>query len=294
MNIFKKIKSSIYGPDFFNSLKSEKTDSSIIFYFKFTLMLSVISAVVMSFTAIPTFNGFLTKESVNEFVSLYPAELNLKISDGQFSTNVTEPYYIAFPKDDEPLKSGEKQVDNFVVIDTSVESFSPDILDKNKTMIFLTKNSVISEKDGGLSVMPLSDFKNFKYELNRESIYSVISKIVPVLKPLVYFIPFFGLAAYFIGYAWFLVVLFLIALVIWLILVIKKNNGGYMHAYRVTIHAMTLGLILDVIYSAIFNHTFSWLVLAGITAIVAIINIKPGVPASDVPTVETPEVEVIK
>jgi hypothetical protein len=276
MNIFKKIGNSVYGVELYTSLRVEKTGPSVKYYFKFIILLSAIWAIALSFFWIPTLKGFLSSKSISDLISLYPAELTLKIDNGQFSTNVKEPYFIKFPKKEvaSSTDSGRDEVENFVVIDTSIESFSPDVLKQNDTFVLVTKNSVISDKDGTLQVMPLSNYKDFKYELNRQGIQSFALKVLPVLRPLIYFTPLFMFAIYYISYVWFLIPLFIFALLVWLVLVIKKNNGGYMHAYRVTIHAITLALILNIIYTLIFQEMLSWPILAVITVIIAAINIK--------------------
>lgn len=283
MNIFKKIGKSIYGAEFYKSLRTEKTGSSVKFYLKYSLLLSIVPAIVWSFIFMPNIKDFLNSENVSKFISIYPEELVLTIKDNKFSTNVTEPYTIALPGEFKiaPYKSADgtehEGYDNAVVIDTTLESFPSDILKKNKTMAFVTKDSVILEKDGGLQVMLLSEYKDIAYELNKQKVEGWASWIALVLGKLVYGLPLILLIGYFISYSAFLVALFLFALLVWLALAIKKVSGGYMYAYRVTIHAMVLGLLLDIIYFAFTMNTLNWLVLVILSIIVALVNVKKNV-----------------
>ncbi len=288
MNIFKKIGKSVYGPEFYSSLKLEKTSASVKYYLKFVLLISIIPALVWSSTLIPSLFNLLSAENVAKTVALYPAELVLTIKDGQFSTNVTEPYYIPLPEKfkGDTSDSNKRVVDNFVVIDTKIENFTPDILEQYKTSVLITKNSVISEKDGGLQVMPLN--KTMIYELNSQVIQGLASKTIPILKALIYFIPIFVYVICFISYIWSLIPLFLTALLVWLALTIKKVNSGYMHAYRVSIHAVTLGVLLNVVYSILFGGSLGWYIMAIVTIIMALVNVKKVTIAEAVPAPETP------
>ena len=276
MNIFKEIKKSVYGSDLYNNLRSEKTGSSIKYYFKFILLISIIPTVIWTFSTIPTLKDLLSSENISKFTTFYPADLNLKIKDGQFSTNVVEPYYIPIPEKykENNLNNNKRKIDNLVVINTKVENFSPDILEQNKTIAFITKNSIITEKDSGLQVVPLNNYKEVTYELNRQSINDLISKIVPKVKPLIYLVPLFVFIGYFIGFVFSLISLLILALIIWLVLIIKKKSIGYKYSFRVTLHAITLSFILNIFYSAIYKNSISWLILSIITIIIVIINIK--------------------
>ena len=154
IEIFKKIGKSIYGPDLYKDLKQDKPGSSVAYYFKFVLILSIILGIFWGIGLVANINSYLTIENVSRFTSIYPAELDLKVQNGEFSTNVQEPYHIPVPKEWN-LGNATNTISNLVVIDTSVDKFSPDILTENKTMFFVTKNSLISDKKGTLQVMSI-------------------------------------------------------------------------------------------------------------------------------------------
>jgi hypothetical protein len=291
MNIFKKIGKSIYGPELYQDLKTVSTGSALKYYFKLALILSAVSGIILGFILVANVKTYLTEEAVSGIVSVYPAELNLKIANGEFSTNVKEPYFIPMPENWQAAQatSSDNRIENLAVIDTSVDKFSANILTENKTALFVTKNSILSYEDGSLKVTSFSEQKNLKYELNREGISWMANKVMPMIKPLVYLIPIFVFMGVFSTYAFGLLPLFLLALLVWLVLIAKKQDNGYMQAYRVTLHAVTLVYILQLIISLILSGNISWFWTALITILVVIVNVKKGIVLET--PVATPKVE---
>lgn len=291
MNIFKKMGKSIYGPELYQDLKTVSTGSALKYYFKLALILSAVSGVILGFILVANVKTYLTEEAVSGIVSVYPAELNLKIANGEFSTNVKEPYFIPMPKDWQvsQASSSDDKIENLAVIDTSVDKFSSNILAENKTALFITKNSILSYEDGSLKVTSFSGQKNLKYELNREGISWMVNKVMPMIRPLVYLIPVFVFVGIFSTYTFGLLPLFLLALLVWLVLITKKQDNGYMQAYRVTLHAVTLVYILQLIISLVSGN-INWFWTTLITILVVIVNIKKGIVLET--PVATPKVEI--
>jgi hypothetical protein len=287
MNIFKQIGKSIYGPEFYTGLKAETVGPAIKYYLKLVLLVSIIPALSWTIFVFPDVRSLLEPQNVTSLVSVYPAELELKIKDGQFSTNVVEPYVIAVPGGYEvEADSSEEVPKNLVVIDTSIESISPNILKENSALFFITKNSIIGAKDGGLQVIPMSEYKDFSYTLNQSGLEKLAQKIAPILKGLLYFAPLFIYIGLFSSGVMLLIFVLIFALFAWLILVIKKNSLGYKYAFRVTVHAFTLGLIADFVYSSITGQPLDWLITGLLTMIIVFVNIKK--PVITTPPAETP------
>jgi hypothetical protein len=277
MSIFKQIGQSVYGRDFYAGLRAEKTTFSIKYYLKLGLLLSILPALGWSVFVLPDIRAMLEPENVSAIVSNYPAELELKIKDGQFSTNVVEPYSIPVPAGftESEDSTSESKVKNLVVIDTSIESISPSILKDNSAAFFITKNSIIGPKDGGLQVISMSEYERFTYTLNQAGINTIAQKVAPILSKLLYIAPLFIYIGLFLGFVFLLISILIVSLIVWWILVIKKNSAGYKHAFRVTTHAFTLGLIIDMVYMLfITDEPFSWFLLALLAIIVVLINVK--------------------
>jgi hypothetical protein len=275
MNIFKKIWKSIYGPEFYADLANKNTGFSIGFYVKTILLVSIISAIVISTAVIPLSRIALSDASINSLVELYPADLNLNIKDGVLSTNVIEPYKIGPVFNDSELP----KMDSMVVIDTKVTAVSFDSFKQYNTAVLLTKDSAVMMKDGGLQIIPLNSVTG-EFNLNRQMIAGFANSATPVLRKLVWFTPLVVYLASFIANLFMLVTFFIFALIIWLVLILLKKSGGYMHAYRVTIHSMTLGVILSSFLG------MSWLVSVLLAVIIILINfLKKG---NEIPTVIAP------
>jgi hypothetical protein len=274
MNIFKQIWKSIYGPEFYAGLANQTTGASVKYFFKFLLLLALLSTIILSFIAIPIIRIALSDDSVNKVVQFYPAELNVKIKDGQFSTNMVEPYKIASIKPNEALSTSTDQISNLIVIDTKVEAVSFESFATYSTYALITKDSIVTIEDGNLQISPVARYFKSEVNINQANISSWVGKIVPVLKTLVWFLP---LVIYLVMYLFGMIKLvsfFVWALLTWLILILMKKSGGYMHAYRVTIHIMTAGLILGAFF---ITNLFNLILLA---IFIIFINFKDGLKTS--------------
>ena len=285
MNFFKKIWKSVYGPELYQDPKNTAPGVAIKYYLLLAVLVSIIWGVYIGSGLVVSVKSILTNESVANFVSVYPAELDLKISNGEFSTNVKEPYFIPIPKNWQSAQKGTSsapKIENIAVIDTSVDKISPDILTENKTALFITKNSIISDKNGVLQITNISNQKGFQYDLTRENIQGVINKFLPAVKSLVYLIPIFVIIGEYAVYALGLLPLFLLALVVWLVMVIRKQGRGYMQAYGVTLYAVTLVYILQILILGNIN----WFWTTVIIVVVIVVNTLKGNSAVVEPSVE--------
>jgi hypothetical protein len=276
MNIFQKIGKSVYGPDFYSGLKTSRTRDSVKYFLKLVTLLSLLSAIIWAVVFLPKFHNFLTPEIVKETVALYPADLNLKINKGEISTDAKLPYIIPFESD--ALKDQSNIVNaikNFVVIDTRVDAFSLDLLSKNETMVFVGKNFVAGrDENGSFRLIPLSEYKDFSYELNRANIEALALKMLPTAKKALNFLPFLVLIGFFLMNLGFLTSALIMALVVWLVMVIKKDSSGYKYALRLTIHAATLAVIIDSILSASSLGSSWGLGTLILTIVIVLINTK--------------------
>ncbi|MEI8339337.1 MAG: DUF1189 family protein [bacterium] len=275
MEIFKKIGQSVYGLDLYKSLKTGETKEAVKYYFKFILILAVIVGLLMGFYLIVNIRLNLTSENIAKAVAVYPADLKIKLENGQFSTNSVGVARIPMPKDIEFIKNSEtySKFDNFAVIDPTIKAFPPSILTDNKTFLFITKDSIITEKDGALEVVSVADRKDTKYEFNHDEAVRLAPIGVSIINFASYFAPILVFIAFFIIYALGFIPLYLLALLVWLVLIIKRNNGGYMHAFRVTLHAITLVYLINIVLG-FFISSPSWPWTAVVTLLVVFLNLR--------------------
>jgi hypothetical protein len=284
MNIFKTIGKSIYGPDFYSTLVGQGKSLSVKYYFKFLLLLALLATIIFSVVNMPKAFRALTPESVDSLVALYPAELTLTTKDGTFVTNVKEPYQIPMKyQEDAPKKEGEQE--NFAVIDTKVDAVSLETFKKYDTFVLINKNSVVALKDGSLQMTPVATYFAPGFELNQTSIKSFTVKVLPLVRNMVWLIPVLIYIGFYISGLMTLVLMFVWALLVWLVLLLNRQSKGYSYAYCITIHATTLSLILGVLFTRL-----PWYVSAIVTLIVILVNLrKPRVPVENV----TPVVPVV-
>jgi hypothetical protein len=269
MNIFKKIGKSVYGPEFYSDIKNQRTGSAVRYYLKLSLLLTIVLTVFYSIVAISAVTIFTSDSNISKIISNFPSDLTITIKDKQFSTNVSEPYKIPVPGIFVSTTS-QNQIENLLVIDTSLKDIPTDILTKNKTIAFMTKNAIITERGGALQINTLDKFGNVNFVVNQESIHSFVDKYLPYVKTLLWFVPIPIFIVVFIVYVAKLISFFLLALVVWLVLRIKKMDRGYMHAYRVTIYAQTLPLIVFLV----FGGFGAWFLSLLVTIIIVLINME--------------------
>lgn len=179
--------------------------------------------------------------------SLFPSELVITIRNGELSTNVKEPYYIELPG-----LWGKLKETHFITINTKA---SVDDIQSLNTAILLTKKSaVIKEQNNGLRVYPFSDIKE-TIVLDKNSYNQLTSKVLPYLDYLpkiltillilaIIIWPFIGAAFWLIGE---LIYLLMISLLLLLVVSIMKRKIQYVKIYQMSMHALTLPLLIDFI-----------------------------------------------
>ena len=247
MKIFKNIKDSIYGPEYYKEVLAKPASYSFKYYFLFALIVSLVITVCFSFMAIPKIKAFADYGST-KIVELFPAELRIDVKNGQVSTNVQEPYFIKFPGELKAKENSEisnknlSNIENILVIDTK-NDFNLDTFNSYKTFALLTKNSVVYYKDNGIEMQPLESSMNFS--VDREKVASVIDKIKPYIK---FVYPIVVLSIFVISMIVFcfqLICLFFGALFVWLVARLKKVNMGYLKAYQLSLHLLTFGILVE-------------------------------------------------
>ncbi len=244
MKIFKDIKNSVYNPSFYNEKKNEKAKDSVFYFIKLKLIESLLLTIIFSIIVVPAFLLLTSKTSVEKIVNLFPEDLTINIKDGQASTNVTEPYLISNEK-----SSGVHK--NMLVIDTKTP-FSIELFKNSDTNILLTKDYFVGEKNGGqITIESLKKIPDV--ELNRIKITGWVYTAIPYLKfviPLVLVIYFFAiLTANTIGS---LIVILIGSFIVWCVMKIKKSKFiSFKQMYKLGLHCITTGVILNILLSMI-------------------------------------------
>ncbi len=269
MNIFVKIKNSIYNPKYYSEVIEKKFSYSFKYLLVFALLFALAFTVFVGVRVVPAIS--LLYEKAPQIANYFPQELTITIKDGKASTNVAEPYFVKVSqeyKDSEATNPDAVNVDYYVVINTT-SKFDLDTFYSYKTMALLTSDSIAYIDKGKVSIYSLSDVKDFT--LNRATILQIINKV----KPYLYIIyPFIFVGIYIAGYMSVIshiAYLLFGALLIWLVAKIKGLKLGYKKSYILGMQLMTGAIIVTSILSAIspkLKFTFLFSILLVISALI--------------------------
>ncbi len=245
MHFLRQIKNSIYGRDFYASLRTQPLSYSFTYFFKFILLCAVIATIYGSIIFLPLLRSFSSEVSTG-FINHFPAELAVTIASGKASSNVTEPYFIPMPaelKDHKVSVNGtEPDTANVLVIDTK-NAFTIEQYEKYDAVAWLTADSLITHDNKGIRVVPLKDVPNMT--VDHAKIVEWSKYIQPLVKVLSVALPvlIFLLAVF--GLLFNLLYLVFGALAIWLASKVFKLGLNYSKSYQVGLHALTLTVLVQ-------------------------------------------------
>lgn len=270
MNIFSKIKNSIYNPEYYKEVLSKPFSYSFKYLLVFGLLFALVFSIISIIKLIPIAN--FISEKTPGITEYFPLELTITIKNGKTSTNVQEPYFIKSPQDPNNTQS---DIENIIVIDTK-NKFDLDTFYSYKTQILLTSDNIVLLNNGKISISSLSNIKDFT--LNKEKLTSFINKIKPFF--IFIFPTIFTIASYITGCMIILLkmaYLLLGALLIWLITKIKGLKIGYKKSYQLGLHLMTPAIIIVSILNLI-SSKFTFVFLFTIILILStLLNLKKNI-----------------
>lgn len=275
MNIFIKIKNSIYNPQYYKEILSKPLSYSIKYYLLFSLIIAVIFGGIIFIKFFPT--AKMLVEKGNQLTNYYPQELEIIIKDGKASANnISEPYFVKIPEEANSEINNGKVLENILVIDTK-NNFSLEEFNNYKTVALLTADSFVYEnQQDGVVIKQLKDIKDFK--LNRSVVDGFINKIKPffiLLYPLVALVILFGV---FVASIVKLIYLFFAGLILWIVFKMADIKIDYKKSYQLGIHLLTLPIIVESIIAIIpFEIPIPFLFTI-LLIILALINIKKESP----------------
>lgn len=262
-NYFRSVWSYVSKPEAYIAVPARPLRTCISYLYRLCLCTSAVIAIPIIITLavlIPS-----AHEGISTFrddaLSMYPESLVLTVKDGELSSNVEEPYVIEFPSrwksiftNDDPEE--ENAYDHLATIATkmSVEDYH-----LTKSLILITKRSlVMADKDGGLRVMPLSQFgpditiTHQMYAGILRSISPFLKYIVPLLSASLvlwaFLLPIFMAGAAIMQA---LIYLLLLTLILWITSAVMKKGYSYVELYKMGIYGYTVlalsSLVLDMI-----------------------------------------------
>ena len=226
---------------------------SFWFSFKYLLFLLICLSVIRSVQLGGAYSTYRKKIpsyiaiGMKEISSLYPKELELRISNGKLYTNVQEPYTIEFPK-----LFGNMEGKHLAVIDTkgSVDNY------QKYNAIFLATRQALVYPDSQQGSKPttqvyfFSDLKKSFY-MDASQYAKIVKQLSPFAQKLPKYIDQFAVIALILfpfvgGLFWSQSVLFgvvFLTLIIWLVEMILKTNYGYKSLFLMGIHGATWSIL---------------------------------------------------
>lgn len=239
--MFETFKKSLSSPAFYREASALPLTDALRYYAKFGFFLSLITTIAFAVLLVPFGVSFIEKRAPELVKAYYPAELVLSVTKGEVSVNIPQPHVIA-TKDITRRALPEWKFENVVVIDTQ-NDFNKKRFDEYNTFALLTKNEIVTSNSGGnITIQEIP--RTMTTTINQETLLTWVNK---VRESLVYIVPR-GLLATFVtlvlGYAVYLIPLFVFALVPFLLARIKKIPLSYGGAYRMSLYAVVPGILL--------------------------------------------------
>ncbi len=175
------------------------------------------------------------KNVSESLINCLPADLEIKIKNGEASVNKEEPYLIP------PCKEGWDN--SSVVIDTKTP-YSPAKFEEYKAAAWVTKDAIVYKRNNvETRTYSLKEVKDFT--LTKKVTESFYSQFIPYLKfvgPALFLLAFVGI---YLLYAFRLIHLAFLALLIFLLGKVFNHTLSYSSSYKIGLYAITLGLIVD-------------------------------------------------
>ncbi len=254
MNIFSKIKNSIYGPEYYNEALKKPFAESFKYYVIFALLFAIPFTIVATIKFAPGVK-FLADQAP-KVANYFPKDLKINIKDGKAATNVQEPYFVKMPQSFKGSTSTKPDISglSYVIVLDTKDKFNIDAFNSYKTFALLNSDSIAYlDKNNQITVTPLAGIKNFS--LSRVEIAGFINNLKPFFDALY---PFalvglsIGLYVFgFIAVMAHMVYLFFGALLILLTADLKGLKIGYKKAYQAGLHLMVAPIIITGIIGAI-------------------------------------------
>lgn len=242
---------------FYKEINKAKFKFSLKYLFFLFYLLSLIGSIIfagsLAVLVLPKVPSFIS-EFQNKANSLYPNDLIVTVKSGIVSTNQKNPYYL----DSLNQFNLSKGYDHFLTIDTS-DVASPGDIQKDKTAILITKDSVVTAESSQSSYKVYPINKDTNYQITKSSYSKLISQISPYLKYIkpglivliilvIILWPFLA-AALSLGTE--LIYLLIFTCLLFLLAKLMKKALTYKKLYQLAIHAATLPIILSFVVSSL-------------------------------------------
>lgn len=251
MKIFKTIKSSIFDPVFYSSIKDSTTKSAFVYYTKLNLIIAIIVTALISINIIPVILNFTSTSNVENLLSVLPKDFEVVIKDGVAISNNT--YIVPIPDNDLYKESNlKKEFNNLLTVDTDGD-FSLDKFKNSESMFYLSKDYLVFEDSRGkVEIQSIKDLPDFV--INQSSIISFVNKSVPYIYILSMFLPIGFFVVFFImSFVANLIFVAIMSLLIMFVLKLQKKLISYKDLFRVGLYLVTAVILFDTFISFVLG-----------------------------------------
>ncbi len=254
MGIFQTIRSCVYDPAFYASMRERSWTEAAKYY-------AVVAFIIVFALIAPVWTLLLnaSPELIDKAVAVYPDGLEVTLAHGELSVNREEPFVI-------PNTFTDELPANLVVFDTGNDAYTPSALQDADTLVLMKNTFAITENTDSPSIGSSGDQRIFSYgtstgttTLTKADIESVAEKIKPYVRPAaIVGGAFVFVIAVLIGgvgmLVFHLVYTFFPALFVYVYFKIRKRDEAFKTAYTtalfasipVTIVFMIFGLFIGV------------------------------------------------
>jgi len=249
---FYSLKKSLFEPKYYKDI----TKTNFWFSFKYLWFLVFILTFIKSLTFTGSYlkNRPQIQPGINRFMNdaqtFYPRNLEIKIRNGQLSTNVKEPYIFDVEKNE-----WKKNDRHLLIIDTkgSIENYP-----NYNTYILATKNAVVypsKSRNDQIEQTSVFYFRDLKHDftLNKNVYDNLLNIVRPYTLRALFFVDSIGLSFLFL----FLIFgslfwtggitfgLLFLTFFVWIVNLIFKKQYVYCSLYKMGMHAATWPILIS-------------------------------------------------
>lgn len=238
------IQKSIYAPEYYREIPARPASHAWKYYGSLAMLLAVVMTIAASLPLIPRLNQFL-KTFPDQALSYFPPELRITITDGKVGANVSEPYFINFPASSTGAAASTTLPLHLLTIDTA-SNVTLEQFHTHNTLLWLSRDSVVvQDHDGQLKIIGLKDANGVIDAPHLRLRMNGLRSYVPLLTPFLVLVIFLGMLLSFVAMLGYLLV---DALLVYLLGKIMKQEWSYREAYHISLHAITLPLLVGSIF----------------------------------------------
>ncbi len=239
LRFFQNVVKSFTSAQFYQTLLKAPFSFSLKYFLLLTLLLSLVN-VILGGIVFASFAKFITARGPDFIAKAYPSGLTLEVKNGQLTTSLKQPLIIpssAIFKDKQTLKN------NFLVIDANT-AYSPGKFLSYNTLIWLTKNALVVDSSSEVRTLPLDGFDGLS--VSKETVVNFTIQAASFLDK---FLPYlilggslFIVLSSILGH---LLTVAILAVLSWILLKLAHYKFSYSRSLQLTMHAVTLPLILS-------------------------------------------------